>query len=453
MEIKEYKLKTTVREIFNNFLNDESPVLLESQKLDRNLGRYSIIASNPFFKIRSKGKKVEIFKDGKWKDRDVNPLDALVKYMERYKVEEEKEFPFIGGAIGYFAYDFYSEIEKLNINQEDDLNIYDMYFSYYNEIVLIDNKEEKIYLISHKFVENFEERINLVEKKILTPSKIEDIFYDKEVEIENEISRDEYFNAISCVKDNIEKGNVYQINFTQRFNCNLNKSPFTLYNRLFETNKSPFAAYLDYEDYQIVSSSPERFVRVKGRNIDTRPIKGTIARGENIKEDIKNREILENSEKDQAELLMIIDLERNDMGKICESGSIKVEELFHIEEYATVFQQVANVSGKLRENFSIKEIIEGIFPGGSITGAPKISAMELIGRLEKKKRNIYTGNIGYLSFNGSMDFSIAIRSVLCKESKAYYQVGGGIIWDSDTKLEYEESLLKGKALKEALVWR
>ena len=163
MEIKEYKLKTTVREIFNNFLNDESPVLLESQKLDRNLGRYSIIASNPFFKIRSKGKKVEIFKDGKWKDRDVNPLDAIVKYMERYKVEKEKEFPFIGGAIGYFAYDFYSEIEKLNINQEDDLNIYDMYFSFSNEIVLLDNKEETIYLISHKFVENFEERSKLVE--------------------------------------------------------------------------------------------------------------------------------------------------------------------------------------------------------------------------------------------------------------------------------------------------
>ncbi|MDP0489377.1 MAG: chorismate-binding protein, partial [Fusobacterium sp. JB020] len=163
--------------------------------------------------------------------------------------------------------------------------------------------------------------------------------------------------------------------------------------------------------------------------------------------------ILENSEKDQAELLMIIDLERNDIGKICESGSVKVEELFHIEEYATVFQQVANVSGKLRSGFSIKEIIKGTFPGGSITGAPKISAMKLIGELEEKTRNIYTGNIGYISFNKNMDFNIAIRSILCKKSKAYYQVGGGIIWDSDSELEYEESLLKGKALKEALIWR
>lgn len=453
MNIREYKLKSDVKEIFNNFLQDELPVLLESQKLDKNLGRYSIIASNPFFRIRSKGTKVEIYKDKKWQIEKKGPLDTLVEYMERYKVEEGKEMPFIGGAIGYFAYDFYSEVEKLDINQEDDLNIYDMYFSYYNEVILIDNKEEKIYLISHEFLKNVDERIKKIEDKILNPSEIKDSFYNTDVKIQNEISKDKYLDAISCVKNNIENGNVYQINFTQRFNCNLNKSPFTLYNRLSKTNKSPFAAYLDYKDYQIVSSSPERFVRVRGDNIDTRPIKGTIARGQNKTEDIKNRKILENSEKDQAELLMIIDLERNDIGKICESGSVKVEELFHIEEYATVFQQVANVSGKLRSGFSIKEIIKGTFPGGSITGAPKISAMKLIGELEEKTRNIYTGNIGYISFNKNMDFNIAIRSILCKKSKAYYQVGGGIIWDSDSELEYEESLLKGKALKEALIWR
>lgn len=453
MKIKEFKLKKSAKEIFNNFLEDKFPVLLESQKLDEKLGRYSIIASNPFIQIRSKNKKVEIFENGKWKNKKSRPLDILEKYMKKYEIKGKESFSFLGGAIGYFAYDFYKELEDIEINQEDDLNIFDMYFSFYNEVILIDNKEKKMYLISHDYIKDYEERGNEIEKKIFKYSKIENLFYNRDAKIQNEISKEEYLNAISSVKENIKNGNVYQINFTQRFNCNLNKSPFTLYNRLSSINKSPFAAYLDYGDYQIISSSPERFVRKIDKIIDTRPMKGTIARGKNKEEDIRNKKTLENSEKDQAELLMIVDLERNDIGKICKSGTVKVEELFKIEKYETVFQQVANVSGELKENFFVKEIIKGAFPGGSITGAPKISAMKLIGSLEKKTRNIYTGSIGYISFNKNLDFNIAIRTILCKGSKAYYQVGGGIIWDSESISEYEESLLKGEALKEALIWR
>ena len=246
---------------------------------------------------------------------------------------------------------------------------------------------------------------------------------------------------------------MYQINYTQRFEAKLNKSPFTLYKRLRKTNKAPFASYFDFGDYQVVSSSPERFIRVKNRKIDTRPIKGTIARGKTLEEDKINKDILSKSKKDQSELLMIVDLERNDLGKISKIGSVKVSDLFYIEEYATVFQQVANVEGILKDNVTLEDIIRATFPGGSITGAPKIRAMELIGKLEKTTRNIYTGSIGYISFNGDIDLNIVIRTILCKNNIGYYQVGGGIVWDSDAQLEYEESLLKGKALMEALMWK
>ena len=210
---------------------------------------------------------------------------------------------------------------------------------------------------------------------------------------------------------------------------------------------------MNFGEGEIICCSPERFIQVRNGIIETRPIKGTIARGTTLKEDMKNRKILETSEKDKSELLMIVDLERNDIGRISETGSVKVTELFSIEEYATLFQQVATITGKLKSDISTADILKATFPGGSITGAPKIRAMEIIDELEPTARNIYTGSIGYIAFDGSIDLNIVIRTILCKENKAYFQVGGGIVWDSDPESEYQESLLKGKALKEALMWR
>lgn len=453
MKIEVQKLTRDVKEVFANFIYDSFPVLLESQKLDTKLGLYSIIASDPFVAIRSKGSVVECYIDGKWQKKEGKPLDELAQLVEKYCIDIYKDLPFIGGALGYFSYDFVSQIEKIDITQQDKANIYDMYFAFYNETVLIDHKENELSIIGHEFVDNHESRFISLKKKVNANQQRLNEFYNVDVQIKNTISKDEYLNAIYTVKQNIKQGNVYQINYTQAFYCQLNKSPFTLYQRLAKTNPAPFAAYLDYQDFHIVSSSPERFMRVHGDKIETRPIKGTMARGETPQQDAQAKQQLQNSKKDHAELLMIVDLERNDMGRICSSGSVHVDELFHIEEYATVFQQVANVKGSLKPNTTIKDIINGTFPGGSITGAPKISAMQLIAKLEPYSRNIYTGSIGYISFNQHMDFNIAIRTILCQEKTATYQVGGGIIWDSDAQAEYEESLLKGKALKEALLWR
>lgn len=456
MQIKEFDLKINPIEIFQNFLEDDYPVFLESQMDFEKLGRYSIIASNPFLKVKSKSSELIIETKDKRKvvcERDI--LKELEHILNRYRVDYDGELPFIGGAIGHFSYEFLKEIEDIELSSEDFLKIPDMNFGIYNEVVIIDNLLKKVYIISHNFIyrengwlEELERRIN----SSFIYKEIED-FDDKECEIKPLISKERYLKDIDIIKENILNGNVYQINYTQKFETFLNKTSFSLYKRLSDTNKAPFASFLSFGDYEIVCSSPERFIKVSKNRIETRPIKGTVARGKDGREDRENREFLKSSEKNRAELLMIVDLERNDLGKICKAGSVTVEELFYIEEYATLFQQIANVSGVLRENIGVSEIFKAMFPGGSITGAPKRTAIELIDKLEEKTRDIYTGTIGYIGFNGDMDFNIVIRTVVCKEGKAYYQVGGGIVWDSDAIDEYEESLLKGKALREALLWR
>ena len=454
MLIKEIKIDKSPLDIFENFIKDDYPVFLDSQRDEKTLGRYSIIASNPFIKIVAKNGKITVVDKNSIEKKSVNStLKELTKLLKNYKVEYNGELPFVGGAIGHFSYELLHEIEKISIDQDDDLNIPDFNFGIYNEAIVIDNLENKKYIVVQEFCGDKEKRLEIIKEKMLKDSIGENIFYNVDVNIKNCVTKEEYFKSIYEVKDNIENGNVYQINYTQRFEAKLNKSPFTLYKRLRKTNKAPFASYFDFGDYQVVSSSPERFIRVKNRKIDTRPIKGTIARGKTLEEDKINKEILSKSKKDQSELLMIVDLERNDLGKISKTGSVKVSDLFYIEEYATVFQQVANVEGILKDNVTLEDIIRATFPGGSITGAPKIRAMELIGKLEKTTRNIYTGSIGYISFNGDIDLNIVIRTILCKNNTGYYQVGGGIVWDSDAQLEYEESLLKGKALMEALMWK
>ena len=215
-------------------------------------------------------------------------------------------------------------------------------------------------------------------------------------------------------------------------------------------NPAPFAAYIDFGMGQLLSSSPERFLQIRNGKVQTRPIKGTRPRGATELEDSANRQELLESEKDRAELLMIVDLMRNDLGRVCKTGSVKVTEMYHIEDYSTVFQLVSTIEGELEEGIHALDCIKAAFPGGSITGAPKIRAMEIIDEIEPTQRNVYTGSIGYVGFNGDADLNIVIRTILQKDDTAYFQVGGGIVWDSDAEMEYEETLVKAKALIEAL---
>ena len=301
-------------------------------------------------------------------------------------------------------------------------------------------------------IDGDDKRIHNLIKKIHSGSEKEEIKVKEESDtvFYSNFEKEEYKDAITKMKNYISTGDMYIANMTQRFYCNNYEDSFYIYEKLRSINKAPFSAYLNFNDFQIISSSPERFIQIKDNKAHTRPIKGTRPRGANKDEDEKNRLELINSEKDKAELLMVVDLERNDFSKVCKPHTVKVTELFKLEEYATVFHLVSTIEGELKDTVSAVKFIKECFPGGSITGTPKIRTMEIIEELEGLKRNIYTGAIGYFDFRGNSDFNIAIRTIVKKDNKAYFGVGGGITYDSIEEDEYNETLDKAKALMRVL---
>ncbi len=255
---------------------------------------------------------------------------------------------------------------------------------------------------------------------------------------------------MATAREYICAGDIFQVNLSQRFEVGLNISPYKLYQRLRRINPAPFACYLNFKDINIVSASPERFLRVRSDWVETRPIKGTRPRGKTEAEDKTLAQELLSSVKDRAENVMIVDLERNDIGRVCRYATVRVTELAILEKFPTVFHLTSTVVGRLRPDKGRVDLLKAAFPGGSITGAPKVRAMEIIDELEPTRRSVYTGSIGYLSFAGDMDLNIVIRTILVKGGKAYFQVGGGIVYDSEPEAEYQETLDKGKALIQAL---
>jgi para-aminobenzoate synthetase component 1 len=358
----------------------------------------------------------------------------------------------LGGAVGYIAYDMGHHIEKLPRAAVDDVNIPDSCFGFYDCIIAVDHMNKDTYIIANGMNEKPDTAIAALK------SKINNMNYDNLdnkqgmscSEIQSNFTKEGYMKAVQRIKDYIRAGDIYQANMTQRFVCHTKEAPFSIYSRLRQLNPAPFACYMSFGEGHILSSSPERFVKIQDHMIETRPIKGTMPRGRTPEEDKINKEELLSSEKDKSELLMIVDLERNDIGKVSKIGTVKVPELFYPEEYATVHHLVSTVTGEMKDHIDAIDVIQGTFPGGSITGAPKIRSMEIIDELEPTQRNIYTGSIGYLGFNGTMDLNIAIRTIVMKEGTAYFQAGGGIVWDSDPQLEYEETLHKARALFKTL---
>ncbi len=462
-KIVEFKSQLNSMELFEAVKKDGNyPFFLDSGMDSEKLGRYSFIGVDPFLMIKSEGNRVSLEEDGKIETMDGNPLDILQENLDLYKIQKE-EIPFVGGGVGYFSYELAHLMEKLPNTVKKDVDIPEMVMGFYDGVVIIDHRDDKKYIGAVGFKENIEEIIKKIENNIKQAEKqliidneklkiknTKESVEIKDREIVSNMSEEYYLKSIQKLKDYIYSGDIYQVNFTQRFECDFQGDSNELYKNLKSINPAPFAAYLDFGEGIIVSSSPERFIKLTDRTIETRPMKGTRPRGKSKIEDEKLKEDLVNSEKDRAELLMIVDLMRNDISRVAETGSVKVTELFHLEEYATVLQMVATIQGKLKEELSAVDIIKATFPGGSITGAPKIRAMEIIDELETTTRNIYTGSIGYLGFDGDMDLNIAIRTIVLKDKKAYFQVGGGIVWDSDPHEEYEESLVKGRALVKAL---
>lgn len=438
--------------LFDKFADEPWSVFLDSNQPEAIHGRYDIISSRPKVCITSKNNKNTI---DSWPDSLLvpgDPFSILKEYLQaNNSKDQELKFPFLGGAIGYFSYDLGRTLEKLPSIAEDDLSLPDMKVGIYSWAIIVDHNKKNSVLVGDKtdlrMQRNWNDLVSYVLNK--TPLKKRQEF-NVLSEIESNMSEDTYTQAFTKIKSYIREGDCYQVNLAQRFNASIEGDVWQAYCLLRSINPSPFSAYLNYKDFQILSNSPERFLSVKEDIVQTKPIKGTRPRSKNSHEDGVLLQELINSKKDQAENVMIVDLLRNDISKNCALGSVKVPKLFDIESYPNVHHMVSTITGKLRENRSTIDLLRGSFPGGSITGAPKLRSMEIIEELEPHRRGIYCGSIGYISSDGNMDTNIAIRTILHKDQKMYFYAGGGIVYDSEVNAEYQETFDKATAMMQVL---
>jgi len=463
--IEEIRTPLTAAEAFELFQDQRNSVFLDSGMDPNRLGRYSFIGIDPFLVMSSRGNQVSLTSKNRQENEQGNPFDVLGRLLETYRLDTgSSSIPFCGGAAGYLSYDLCHFIERLPTTATDDLMLPESYFCFYDTVMAFDNLEGKACVISTGFPELDDKnrlkraKLRLEETKVrLISSHRQNLRKNSysagkttEAVLKSNFTPADYVNAVNRVREYIAAGDVFQVNLSQRFETELAVTPYELFRRLRQINPAPFAGYLNFDGVIIVSASPERFLRVERDCVETRPIKGTRPRGKNPVEDAIFSQELLNSPKDRAENVMIVDLERNDLGRVCQYGTVKVTELAILETFPTVFHLTSTVTGRLNPDKNRVDLLKATFPGGSITGAPKVRAMEIIDELEPTRRSVYTGAIGYLSFGGNMDLNIVIRTFIIKGNKAYFQVGGGIIYDSNAEAEYEETLDKAKALIQAL---
>jgi len=364
-----------------------------------------------------------------------DPFSVLADELAARHVVSEQRFP-VGAAIGYFGYDLKNVVERLPSNAVDDLGLPRCWFGFYDKLLVFDHEKKAVWEVGG----------TQVGRKYPAGSRS----HEPVSGLASNFTRDSYRATVLHAKQYIAAGDVYQVNLSQRFQCGVDASATEVYRALRVSNPAPYSAYLDIGEAQILSTSPECFLNIRGRDVITRPIKGTRLRGTTPQEDARIAAELLASPKDNAELVMITDLERNDLGRVCEFGSVRVSDLVRVESYATVHHLVSTVEGVLRGDVSHVDCVRACFPGGSITGAPKIRAMEIIDELEPQARGVYTGAIGFLGFNGLTHLNIAIRTVVYQKGRLTFHAGGGIVSDSEPDAEYEETLVKTRGILNAI---
>ncbi|MEB9975344.1 aminodeoxychorismate synthase component I [Bacillus cereus] len=422
-------------------------ILLESGRG----GRYNIVGLNPVAVIRGKDETLHISESGKETIKRGNPLDLMQEYMEQWKTDYNPEYPpFQGGAIGYFSYDCIRYIEKLPSLAEDDIDIPDIFFLLFDDVFVYDQKEQVLWVITH-YVDKYEEakeRLNEWKGLWMTEAPEVTVPFESPEKKSEAVAFTEagFMKAVECIQEYIGAGDVFQVNLSTRQERTLQTHPLEIYTSLREINPSPYMGYLELGDFQIVSGSPELLIKKQGTEVSTRPIAGTRSRGADEQEDEElARELIEN-EKERAEHVMLVDLERNDLGRVCKYGTVEVDEFMVIEKYSHVMHIVSNVRGEVEEDKDAFDLVKAVFPGGTITGAPKIRTMEIIEELEPVRRGVYTGSIGWIGYSGDTELNIVIRTLLAKDGKAHVQAGAGIVIDSNPENEYKESLKKAIAL-------
>jgi para-aminobenzoate synthetase component 1 len=426
------------------------PFFLDSGMGADRLGRFSFVGCDPFLVLQSRGRTVEV--DGARTGR--NPFAVLRRLLKQYKrPPADAPVPFTGGAVGYLAYDLGRFVERLPDHTVDDIPLPEMHFGFYDAVAAYDHQAGRWRVTGTDVgAPGFAARLDRLAAAVRDAPAAPPFAPVSARGLTSTFSHPDYCRAVRRAKDYIAAGDIFQVNLSQRFRAETGAAPLELYAALRSANPAPFACYLPLDQRRaVLSSSPERFLRVAGRHVETRPIKGTRPRrpGDEPFNDRMHRELLA-SAKDRAELTMIVDLERNDLGRVCSYGSVRVTEPIVLEQYPTVYHLVATVEGDLHTRRDLVHLLKAAFPGGSITGAPKIRAMEIIDELEPTKRSVYTGNIGYIGFDGTADLNIAIRTLLLADGAVYAQVGGGIVADSDPEAEYQETLDKARALLAAL---
>lgn len=445
-------------QIYKLIAKGKDYIFLDSSKEGLPYGHYSIMGANPFLTIKYANNCIyEKVAGGSFNPLGLNQniFDYLNRKIGEYKIINPTDLPFIGGAIGYFSYDFACRLKLITKTQGNVITIPEVYFVFYDNAVIVDHDTGKVSITGLGILRDAKKSVAALIHRIKTGGEIgENQNPPKELVhtpfFKSNFSKSDYIKAVKMMQSHIQEGDISLANMTHTFSSRFQNNPQNAYEKLRMVNPAPFSAYLPLEGFYALCSSPERFLKVRNRNIQTRPIKGTIARGATLQEDEINKSILENSEKERSELSMIAELKRNDLIKICKPGTVEISEMFKIEAFASVFHLVSTIVGVLKDNCTAVDCIEAVFPSGSITGRPKSRAMRVISELERNQRNLYTGSIGYFGFDGNADFNIVIRSVLIKDNYAHIGVGGGITCKSDAQSEYNETIAKAIALFRSL---
>ena len=441
-----------IENLFNFLLINKNSFIFESVEKGIKKGRYTIIGLNPD-KIWDINKNTIVEK---------KPLDFLNKTIHNFHNKIPKNIPAMASMlVGYFSYNVIKYIEDIPDRNKDDLKIPDVRLSRPRNLIIYDNNKKKIFYIENIYsdtkISNYYEEYQSIINNFKTFQDFENIKlpfkfnYKKNInKIKSNISKNIFKNNVKRAKKYIAKGDIFQVVLSQRFERKINKSPLEIYNHLRILNPSPFMFYFNFEDFKILGSSPEILVRLRNNEVTIRPIAGTRPRGKNKKQDLKYKKDLLKDKKELAEHLMLLDLGRNDVGKVSKINSVKVTESFSVEKYSHVMHIVSNVVGKFDKKNSLFETLLSGFPAGTVSGAPKIRAMEIIDELEKSKRKLYAGGIGYFTPNNEFDTCIALRTALIKNNKFYVQAGAGIVADSKPEKEYAETVNKAKALMRAV---
>tara|TARA_B100000767_G_scaffold5762_1_gene5539 strand:- start:373 stop:1830 length:1458 start_codon:yes stop_codon:yes gene_type:complete len=459
---KKIKDDSEILNLIDNFLEEKNSFIFESVEKGKIRGRYTIFGKNPD-KIWEFDNNNSYLIKGKTKKKiKGKPKKIIEKIIEEFKFETPSNLPPICSLIsGYFSYDAIRYIEKISDNCTDDLKLPDVRLLRPRTLIIHDNIKKKIFYIMNIFndekINNYEKKYVQVKKEIndllnqssfkKTASKIHK---EINIKIKSNTTKKKFLNMVNKAKKYIKIGDIFQVVLSQRFEAKLSKKPLDIYKKLRVTNPSPFMYFFNFHDFQIIGASPEILVRLRDNKITVRPIAGTRPRGKNSKEDIFFANDLLKDKKELSEHLMLLDLGRNDAGKVSRINTVKVTESFVIEKYSHVMHIVSNVMGVYNNKFSKFMSLLAGFPAGTVSGAPKIRAMEIIDELETTKRKVYAGGIGYFSANGEFDTCIALRTAVVKNNKFYVQAGAGIVADSKPIKEYEETVNKAKALLAAL---